>query len=173
MKKIIYVTIALLVFASCEKPNKIGFVDNETIINEYKEKIDLETKFQSKQDAYRTKFDSIDKAFETEVQAFQNGARKMAQTLAQQKYQELGQKQQALDQQKQVEAQQFRQAFQAELDSIIKKVKAYENDYGKRNGYTYLLGTSDATSTVLYGAEENDLTQIILDSLNAKYDNKK
>jgi len=173
MKKIIYVAVALLVFASCEKPNKIGFVDNEAVINDYKEKIDLETKFQSKQDAYRVKFDSIDKAFDAEVQAFQNGARKMAQTAAQQKYQELGQKQQVLDQQKQVEAQQFRQAFQTELDSIIKKVKAYENDYGKRNGYTYLLGTSDATSTVLYGAEENDLTQIILDSLNAKYENKK
>lgn len=173
MKKIIYVVIALLVFASCEKPKKIGFVDNETIINDYKEKIDLEAKFQSKQDAYRIKFDSIDKAFDAEVLAFQNGARKMSQASAQQKYQELGQKQQALDQQKQIEAQQFRQSFQAELDSIIKKVKAYEKDYGKRNGYTYLLGTSDATSTVLYGADENDLTQIILDSLNAKYNNKK
>ncbi len=173
MKNIICIALALLIFASCEKPKKIGFIDNETVINDYKEKIDLEAKFQSKQDAYRIKFDSIDKAFDVEVQAFQSGARKMAQTIAQQKYQELGQKQQVLDQQKQVEAQQFRQAFQAELDSIIKKVKAYESDYGKRNGYTYLLGTSDATSTVLYGAKENDLTQTILDSLNAKYENKK
>jgi len=28
MKNIIYLVLAMLVFASCEKPNKIGFVDN-------------------------------------------------------------------------------------------------------------------------------------------------
>lgn len=177
MKKIIYVALVMLIFASCEKPNKIGFVDNETVINDYKEKVDLEDKFQSKQDAYRIKFDSIDKAFEAEVQKFQNDAKRMSQTKAQEKYQELGQKKQIQDQQKQVEAQQFRQDFQVELDSIIKRVKAYEKDYGKRNGYTYLLGTnnndSDATSTVLFGTEENDLTQTILDSLNAKYEKAK
>lgn len=175
MKKIVYVALALLVFASCEKPNKIGYVDNETLINDYQEKKDLEAEFKLKEEAYRKKFDSIDQAFQLEVQKFQTDAKRMSQIKAQEKYQELGQKKQILDQQKQVEAQQFQQTFQVELDSIIKKIKAYENDYGKRNGYNYLLGTnnSEPTPTILYGAEENDLTQIILDSLNAKYEKDK
>lgn len=170
MKKIIYVALAMLIFASCEKPNKIGFVDNGTIINDYQEKKDLEAKFQTKQEAYTKKFDSIDQAFQLEVQKFQAGAQKMSQTKAQQKYQELGQKKQLLDQQKQVEAQQFQQEFQVEIDSIIAKVKDYVKDYGKSNNYTYVLGTSEAAASVIYGADDNDLTQTILDLLNTKYE---
>tara|TARA_R110002049_G_scaffold51245_5_gene145086 strand:- start:3576 stop:4097 length:522 start_codon:yes stop_codon:yes gene_type:complete len=173
MKKIIYVAVAMLIFASCEKSKKIGFVDNGTVINDYQEKKDVEAKYQKKEEAFRIKFDSIDKAFELEVQEFQSGAKKMSQVKAQAKYQELGQKKQTQDQQKQYEAQLFQQAFQTEIDSIIIKVKDYVKDYGKSNNYTYILGTSDAAASVLYGAEENDLTQTILDSLNAKYEKVK
>ncbi|MFI1744739.1 OmpH family outer membrane protein [Thalassobellus sediminis] len=168
MKKIIYVALAMLVLASCQKSNKIGFVDNGTIINDYQEKIDLEARFKIKQEAYSKKFDSIDQAFQLEVQKFQTDAKRMAQAKAQQKYQELGQKKQVLDQQRQIEAQQFQQSFQAELDSIIVKVKDFVKDYGKTNGYTYILGTSDAAATVMYGADENDLTKAVLDALNAE-----
>lgn len=172
MKNIIYLALAMLVFASCEKPNKIGFVDNGTIINGYQEKKDLEAKFELKREAYTKKFDSIDQAFQIEVQKFQSAANTMSQNKAQEKYQELGQKKQIQDQQKQVEAQEFQQAFRTELDTIISKVKKFENEYGKTNGYTYILGTSDELATVLYGAKEHDITQIILDSLNAKYEKK-
>lgn len=169
MKKIIYVAFALLVFASCEKSKKIGFVDNSVLINDYQEKKDLEAAFQLKEEAFRKKFDSIDRAFQAEVQKFQANAQKMSQNKAQEKYQELGQKKQVQDQQKQVEAQQFQKAFQTEIDSIIVKVKEYVKDYGKSNSYTYILGTSDSAASVLYGADENDLTQVVLDSLNARY----
>lgn len=172
MKNIVYVLFAVLMLASCEKPNKIGFVDNGTIINDYQEKKDLETRFEIKRDAYTKKFDSIDQAFELEVQKFQEEAQKMSQNKAQEKYQELGQKKQNQDQQKQMEAQEFQQAFRTELDSIISKVKKFENEYGKTNGYTYILGTSDELATVLYGAEEHNITKIILEGLNAKYEKK-
>ncbi len=173
MKKIIYVAIAMLVLASCEKPNKIGFVDNGKVINDFQEKIDLEAKFQKKQEAFTKKFDSIDQAFQLEVQKFQIGAKKMSQAKVQQAYQELGQKKQMQDQQKQIEAQQFQQAFQVELDSVIVKIKDFVKDYGKTNGYTYILGTTDATSSVMYGAEANDLSKTILDALNAEYKKEK
>lgn len=168
MKNIVYVALAMLVLSSCEKPNKIGFVDNGIVINNFQDKKDIEVKYEIKKQAFQKKFDSIDQAFQTEVQAFQTAANKMSQTKAQEKYQELGQKKQYQDQQKQMEAQQFQQSFQTEIDSVIVKVKAFVKEYGKSNGYTYILGTSDAASNVLYGTEENDLTQTILDALNAK-----
>ena len=84
----------------------------------------------------------------------------------------LQQKQQVLQQQMQFEQQQLGQAFQTEIDSLIVKVKDFVKDYGKTNNYTYILGTSDAAASVLYGSEENDLTQTILDALNANYEAK-
>ena len=172
MKNFAAIALALVAFTSCQKQTKIGFVDNGVIINKYEEKLDLEKEFQKKEDAFRKKFDSIDASFQTEVQDFQNNAGKMSQNSAQKKYQELGQKKQMQDQRKQMEAQNFRESFQAELDSIIQKVRNYEKAYGERHGYSFVLGTTDATSSVLYGDEQYDLTQTILDSLNAAYKTK-
>lgn len=169
MKNILYVLLVTLVFTSCQKEKKIAFIDNGIVINDYQEKKDLEAKYQIKEEAFRKKFDSIDKVFQLEVQQFQNGAKKMAKAKAQQKYQELGQKGQFLEQQKQTEAQQFQKAFQTEIDTVIVKVKDFVKDYGKKNGYTYILGTSEAAANVLYGTDENDLTQTILDALNEAY----
>jgi outer membrane protein len=48
MKNIVIVIIAVLTFASCQQSQKIGFVDNSKLINEYQEKIDVQEKLQAK-----------------------------------------------------------------------------------------------------------------------------
>ena len=169
MKNIIYVALAMLVFASCEKPKKIGFIDNGTVINDFQEKKDIEAKFQVKEEIFTKRADSIGQLFQAEVQSTQAIAQKSSQKKAQELMGGLQQKQQQLQQQMQFEQQQLTKAFQTEIDSVIVKVKDYVKDYGKTNGYTYILGTSDAAATVLYGAEENDLTKTIVDALNAGY----
>lgn len=169
MKNIIYVVLAMLIFASCEKPKKMGFVDNGTVINEFQEKKDVEARFQVKQEAFRKRGDSIGQAFQLEVQSTQLTAQRSSQKKAQELMGGLQQKQQQLQQQMEFEQQQLAQAFQTEVDSVISKVKTFVKDYGKTNDYTYILGTSDAAATVMYGADEEDLTQTILDALNAEY----
>ncbi|NNK26742.1 MAG: OmpH family outer membrane protein, partial [Flavobacteriaceae bacterium] len=139
------------------------------IVNEYQEKKDLEEEFKGKKALLDQKNDSISKAFQLEVQDFQLKSARMNQKKAQEKYQELGQKQQLLQQQIQFSEQQFGQTFNVELDSVITKVKEFTKEYGKSNDYTFILGTSDATSSVIYGNEATDLTKIILDALNAEY----
>ena len=172
MKNILYVAIAMLVLASCEKPNKIGFVDNGTVINDFQEKIDLEAKYKTKEEAFRKRADSIGLAFQTEAQKTQTEAQRISRSnrkKAEDLMASLQQKQQQLQQQMQVEQQQIAQAFQADIDSVILNVKTFVSDYGKTNGYNYILGTSEAAATVMYGEEASDLTKVILDALNADY----
>ncbi|WP_418512663.1 OmpH family outer membrane protein [Corallibacter sp.] len=168
MKNIFLIAIAIVAVTSCTQPKKIGFVDNGTLINDYQEKKDIEAKFQSKIDAFQKRTDSIGKAFQLEAQEFQLKAKKLSQAKAQEEYQALSQKQQMLQQKVQFEEQQIQQASQTEIDSLIAKVKDYVGDYGKKNGYDYILGSNEGGS-VLYGNEANDLTQTILDALNADY----
>ncbi|WP_298550511.1 OmpH family outer membrane protein [uncultured Algibacter sp.] len=172
MKNIIYVVLAMLIFASCEKPNKIGFVDNGTLINDYQEKKDVEAKFQVKEEAFRKRADSISQAFQAEAQKGQAEAQRLARSNRKKAEELMGglqQKQQQLQQQMQIEQQQITQEFQSEIDSVIVNVKDFVKDYGKTNGYNYILGTSDAAATVMYGGEQSDLTQTILEALNAGY----
>ena len=169
MKNSIYVLAVLLVCFGCQIEKKIGYVENGTVINGYQEKKDIESKYQAMESRFNKKADSIGKAFQLEVQQTQIDARRATQKRAQELMQGLQQKQQLLQQQMQLEQQQLAQAFQAEIDSLIVKVKDFVKTYGKDHNYTYILGTSDAAASVLYGIEENNLTQVILDALNANY----
>ena len=53
MKNILYVAIVLMAFTSCQKEQKIGYIDNGKVINDYQGKKDLEAKFQAKDAAFQ------------------------------------------------------------------------------------------------------------------------
>lgn len=169
MKHIIFAFTAVLILASCQKPNKIGYINNGDVINEYQAKKDLEGKFKLKEQAFSKKYDSIENAFNVDVQKFQVQAKRMSQKKAEERYQELGQLKQINDQSKQRDAQQLQLEFQSKIDTLIVEVKDFVKDYGKTNGYDFILGTSEGAASVIYGKEQTNLTQTVLDALNAQY----
>ena len=168
MKNVMWLALIMLM-ASCQQ-QKIGFVDNVKLMDEYKEKIEVEAKFKTKADALTKKRDSISQAFQIEAQAFQAKAQKMSQAKAQEEYGIMQQRGQFIGQQLQQEDQLLQAAGQTEMDSIVSKVKKEIKAYGKANGYTYILGGGDGGS-VLYGTEVNDLTDEIVKILNDNYKN--
>ena len=166
MKKII-VLLAIVLLASCQQ-EKIGYVDNVKLMDEYQQKIDVEAKFKVKADALAKTRDSISQAFQMEAQTFQTKAQSMSQAKAQEEYAAMQQKGQAIGQQLQQRDQQLQLEGQTEMDSIVSSVKKEIKEYGKANGYSYILGGGDGGS-VLYGTEANDLTDEIVKILNEKY----
>jgi len=116
MKNIIYVVLATLVLASCQKPNKIGFVNNSEVINEYQGKKDVETKFQAKSDAFQKRRDSMVNAYQLELKEAQIKAQRMSQANLQKLSQEIQQKEQLLGQKIQLEQKQIQDAYQAKME---------------------------------------------------------
>ncbi|MGS2762678.1 OmpH family outer membrane protein [Sinomicrobium sp. M5D2P9] len=171
MKKIFIAGVALFGLFSCQQ-DKIAYVDNTTLINDYQEKKDIEAKFKGKLETFEKKTDSLSRALQSEAQAFQSEASKMSQSKAQEKYELLMQKRQQIQQQVQQEEMQLQQESQSQIDSLVKKVREFVKDYGKNNGYTYILGANEAGS-VLYGEETKDITKELLKVLNDKYSEKK
>ncbi|MEM1002380.1 MAG: OmpH family outer membrane protein, partial [Bacteroidota bacterium] len=110
--------------------------------------------------------------YESERQAASIRVQTMTQEEVQQLSLEFQQKEAQLGQQIQAEQQELQQAFDAEIDSVIKEVKDCVINYGKTNNYTFIFGTSDATNTVMFSAETNDISQNILDQLNKDYKRK-
>ncbi|QRM88700.1 OmpH family outer membrane protein [Lacinutrix sp. WUR7] len=167
MKKIILALVTVLVFTSCEQ-QKIAFIDNGELINEYQGKKDIEAKYKIKDEAFKKNTDSLASGFQIEAKAFELAAAKMSQSKQQEKYQQLMQKQQGLQRQVQMQQQTMQQEFQVEIDSALVKVQEFVTDYGKKNGYTYILGKNEAGS-VMYGSEANDITKVVTEALNASY----
>ena len=167
MKKLAIAFLTILSFTACQQ-QKIGFVDNGVLINEYQERVDIEANLQIKIDAFKSRTDSLRSAFELEIKEAELRARKMSQADVQKLSQELQQKEQVLSQRVQFEQQQIAQESQTLNDSLIKTVKNFVRAYGKSNNYNYILGSNEAGS-VLYGEESSDLTQEILKALNGGY----
>ena len=69
----------------------------------------------------------------------------------------------------QAEQQQMQTAYQTEIDSVISKMKLKVSDYGKANGYKFILGTNESIGTVLYGDESTDLSSLIIKEIDAEY----
>jgi outer membrane protein len=168
MKNIIKAVFVLAIVSSCQQQQKIAFVDNGELINNYQMKIDVEDAFKLKDNTFQKRMDSISRNFQVEAQAFQMASQKMSQKEAQEKYNELGQKQQVLQQQFQAEQQAMQKAFGVEIDSIISKVDVFISAYGKSNGYAFILGKNEAGS-IMYGKETNDITIALTAALNAAY----
>jgi outer membrane protein len=138
------------------------------LINDYQEKIDIQDKLQAKIKAYEHRRDSIRQAFQLEINEAELKSRKMSKANIQKLSQELQQKDQIISQRDQFEQQQISQESKAKNDSLIKKVRNFVKDYGVKHGYDFILGSNEAGS-VMYGKPESDLTQTILDEINAAY----
>ena len=168
MKNILLAAV-VIVFASCQN-DKIAFVDNVRLMENSEEKMDIEAEFKAKSAALNKKRDSISQAFQLEAQALQTKVESLPQKEAQEEYDNLQQRGQFMGQQLQQEEQILQQQGQAEMDSLISKVKDEIKDYGKANGFTYILGGGEGGS-VLYGQESKDVTDDILKIINDKYEN--
>ncbi|MGB6268869.1 MAG: OmpH family outer membrane protein [Olleya sp.] len=164
MKKIVGIVLVALIFTSCQQ-QKIAYVDNGVIINDLKEKKDLENRYNVKDSLFKRKVDSFRQIFQGEYQKLAALPKSKQDSEAQL----LNQKAQGLQQAWQMEQQSFQSEYQVEIDSLISKVKNYVKNYGKSNGYDYILGTVETSPSVMFGKEESDLSQKIIEGLDAAY----
>ncbi len=168
MKKF-WMVLILLGLLGCQQ-EKIGYVDHVRLMDNSKEKTDIEAKYQEKSTVLNKKRDSISQAFQLEAQALQTKIESMSQQKAQQEYDLLQQRGQFMGQQLQNEEQLLQQQGQAEMDSLVRRVKDEIKDFGKANGYSYIL-TAGEGGSVLYGKDNQDLTDQIIKIINDKYGN--
>ncbi|WP_417859735.1 OmpH family outer membrane protein [Winogradskyella sediminis] len=171
MKKIILSVAILISAASCQEQEKIGFIDNGEIINAYQMKIDIEDKFKAQDEAFTKQRDSIARVYQMEMQSIQQRLSTLSPQKQQEESQAFSQKWQPVQQQMQMQQQQMDQMYKTEIDSVLSKFNAFVEDYGKKNGYTFILGKNQAGS-VVYGDETKDITEEVTTALNAAYSEK-
>jgi len=173
MKKLIVLGIAVLAFYSCEKPAKIGFVENSKLIGEYQEKKDLEAEFKTRIEAFNKRKDSMQQMFNLEYKQAQEKAAtsspKKQQELSLQ-IQQLGER---LDKQINIEQNRISDESKVKNDSIINKIKRFVKNYGEANGYDFIFGLNEITGNLYHGKKEHDVTKAVLDELNKDYAAKK
>lgn len=168
MRKIILGLSVLLGLASCQEQQKIAFIDNSDVIDEYQMKIDIEKKYEKKNKTFTQRRDSIGRVYQGEIQSVQMRLASLSQQKQQEESQAFQQKWQPIQQQIQYEQQQMEQQFSEEMESVITAVSDFVESYGESNGYTFILGKNQAGS-VMYGNEINDISEQVIKAINKAY----
>jgi outer membrane protein len=166
MKNIIITLIAVVSLTACTQ-QKIAYVDSAELMKEYHGMKDYEKELKKQEKAFQAKYEQKVAEIQTQYQEFQKNAKKMGRKKAEARNFELNQMYQQLQQQQQAESYQLQQESQAKMSELLKEVTGFVSDYGKKNTYTYILGTSEVSGTVLYGDEKLDITDVVLEALNA------
>ena len=172
-KTVIFFAFAIAI-TSCNKTTtetkafKTAYIDTSKLMEESTEAKDVEAKYKDKSKVMGNQLEAEVAKFKAEAASFKQNAQTNGQAWAQQKDAELSQRQQRLQYAAQSVGQKLQVEHGAEMDSLVKGVKAYIKDYGKEKGYDYIYGTGDA-ATVLYAKEQYDITKDIIKLLNDKY----
>jgi outer membrane protein len=174
MKKIILIVGLVSSLIACNKNEgksgslKTAYIDTAEILEKYEKFKAEDEKFKVKSEEMGRPLEAKVKAFQMEAQSFQQNAQVKGPQWAQQKGAELSQREQQLGVEQNALLQQLQEEGGVLRDSIIKEVKVFIKEYGKKKGYDYIYGTGDA-ATILYSKDSYNITEEVLKELNDKY----
>lgn len=168
LKKLIGIGIFTLMLVSCSQP-KIGYVDVEEVLKEYKGTKAAEKTMNEKSGQIKGQLDALAGEYQKELTEYYSKRAKMSAKQVQETEANLTQKNQLLSQQQQQAQAQVQKEGQEMMVEINETVADFVKDFAKTNGYSYILGTSDQTKAVLYGDTTLDVTDAVLETLNDAY----
>jgi len=131
---------------------KIGYVSNQALFEQFNGKIELGKKLKRIEDNGRARLDSLALV----ISVYANNVDK--QTEAKQAYK--------------IAEFQFNKKYEEQnqlyTNQIWTQINQYLLEYGKKEGYEYIHGTS-GNGSLMYGDEANNITEEVLEYINDKY----
>lgn len=177
MKKIILAVAVIASLISCNQTeqtttsnseNNIVYIDTSKLLQEYEQSKDVEAKYKAKSEQMGKELDAELSKFRADVAFFEKNAQSKGMQWAQQTGAALQEREQRLAYTQQAMMQQLQEESGTEMDSLVKEIKDFIQEYGKKQGYDYILST-EGSSTVLYAKDGQDITDEVVKLLNNKY----
>ncbi len=171
MKRIIIAMGLVLMLTSCNQ-TKIAYVNVDEVLKEYEGLKNAENSMREKSDKIMAELEPMMREFQLKVQDFQKESSGLSAKVKAQREQQLMQEQQSLQQRQQMVQQQVQQESQQLYIEMDKKIDSLIAIYAKSNSYSFILGTSPQTKSVVYGDETSNITDQVIESINKSYDSK-
>src|SRR5690606_33510859 len=180
MKKIILAAIAIIGLVSCNNSQqqtessqgKTAYIDTSRLLKEYQEAKDIEAKYKAKEDQMSKELETELTKLEAEIDFVKKNAQAKGQEWFQKNAMALQEKEQRLMYVQQGLQQQLNSEYSKEADTLVKTVKQFVKEYGKEKSYDYIYGTNEASNTVLYAKDGQEITDEVVKLLNQKYSSK-
>jgi len=132
-------------------------------LKEYEGSKNAEKSMREKSDQIMAELEPMMREFQAKVQEFQKNASNLSAKAKTEKEQQLMQEQQFLQQRQQMAQQQVQQEGQQVYQDIDKKIDSLIAVYAKSKGYSFILGTSPSTKSIVYGDETMNITDEVIE----------
>ncbi len=149
----------------------IAYVQIDSLLANMKMYENLNEKFSLKQEQMETRWSSQYRSFEKEVANFQDQINKglLTRREAAELEQQLSNKRLELDNQRNDLLSELQEENMVAQNRVINYIMEYLEEYNKNKDYNYILSYSFGGG-ILFADDSRDITQDVLEGINAKYD---
>ncbi len=167
----IAIVLAAIAIYYAKSSSQLVYVDVNKLMEGYKRTKVVKADFDKKATTMKGNIDSLMTGWQKELQTYEKERvslspkeLKLKQELLQNKQQQINGYQEAIQKQIQEEDKKVTQ-------TVINDINDYVKEYGKKHGYKIIFGASGG-GNIMYAAESTDLTEDVLNGLNAEYEKK-
>ena len=150
----------------------VAYINNDSLMNNYKLVKDMKAQFNAKMNAYQNELQQKMAKLNGDIKKFQDNARYMTQDEGQKKQKALMQRQQDLAQMRDNLSQRLSDEEDTMNKMLKQKVNKLLKEHSKKEKYQLIFAYSDA-SDILYVDSAMDITDTIIKELNAQYEAEK
>ncbi|MBR0222680.1 MAG: OmpH family outer membrane protein [Bacteroidales bacterium] len=149
----------------------IVYLRLDTLMMQYDMYSDLQSAFEAKAQTVDSDLNKKARKLDSDIKNFQNQIQKglLTRSAAEQQNSSLEQRQANLQNEAAQKQQELAEESQVLMNQVMYAIKTYLEEYNKEHNFAAILTTTDATNIVITGSPALDITQEIVDGLNAEY----
>lgn len=147
---------------------KVVYVDNGVLMTKYEGMKDARKEYEKKAAVWQANADTLVSEWERELKAYEKERSGMSAKERELKEQLLSNKQQQIAQYREAVQMKAREEEQKMTQTVLNEVNDYLKDYGKKRGYTFILGAT-GVGNIVYANEARNITEEIVKGLNEQY----
>lgn len=153
----------------------VAYINSDTLFKKYKFAVKLDASMKEKQKNAENNIQAKGKKLQADMNLFQEKIRKLTITEAeaQAEQQRLATAQENLMKEQEALSGQLMDYNSEANKQIADTVRNFLIEYNRQKGYDYILNYSDALPVLLYKNAANDVTDEVVEMLNARYEEKK
>lgn len=145
------------------------YVDVNKLLDGYKRTKIVRAEFEEKAKTLNANVDSLMGDWQKELKSYEKERSKMSKKELELKQQLLSNKQQQINNYQQAIQKQIQEEDKKSTQTVINDINDYIKEYGKRHNHKIIFGASGG-GNIMYADESTDLTQEILEGLNAEFE---
>ncbi len=158
-------------FFYLQSSSELVYVDVNKLLDGYKRTKIVKAEFDEKAKTMKSNVDSLISNWQNELKVYEKERSNMSKKELELKQELLANKQQQINNYQQAVQKQLVEEDKKVTQTVVNDINDFVKEYGKNNGYKVIFGAT-GNGTIMYGEESADLTDIVLEKLNAEFEGK-